>query len=349
MSDESYMDEIARRLREQIQRMQEQGGENPLMEFLAAFLGFFLSVDNNEDAPTLDDIDDPAARARAERGSRDRERSERQRYGDFRQSAGRWTAVDVASSSAELVEMRRTLEAANGGQRIEAINPVEGPYRITSGYGMRVHPRTGVNRMHAGVDFAGENPGDMPNIVAAMPGVVVGVGARSGYGNTIEILDIYGVRHRYAHLDSSAVSVGQRVEQGDVIGVMGTTGLSTGVHLHYEQRDSQDRHRPPLQHLNLDGRPVRSSDATAPAPAARPQPAAPTPERAETPEAPERPQGPSIRTVSLPGVPVPVPVPTGLPRIELSEVRESAERMAGDAIRDVQSRLAGIGLRFGRG
>lgn len=325
MSTPTEFDEMIRRLREMMTRMQEQGTSNPLVDILASFLSFFLNIDDDTDAPDFEDITDPAERAAAEREYRGREAAERARHGDFRESARRWTAVNVATSSAELLEMRREAEAANGGQRLRAIHPVEGESRRTSNYGMRTHPISGVERMHAGVDFAGEHRGDKPHILSTMPGIVIGVGVRGRYGNMVEILDIYGVKHRYAHLDSSSVHVGQQVQQGERIGVMGTTGASTGVHLHYEQRDANNQARDPLPHIDAHGHAVRPH-APAATPATSP---ATTPQRTRTRETPRT----ERHTLSIPDV----KLPQGLVRL-----REQAEDVAGDLIEDGQRRVANL-------
>lgn len=106
-------------------------------------------------------------------------------------------------------------------------HPVPGPHRRTSGFG----PRWG--RMHSGMDFAGARGSE---IRATAAGVVVHAGWQSGYGKLVKIQHPLGFETRFAHLNSINVSVGQRVSRGERIGGMGTTGRSTGVHLHYEIR-----------------------------------------------------------------------------------------------------------------
>ncbi|MGB3406537.1 MAG: M23 family metallopeptidase, partial [Jannaschia sp.] len=102
-------------------------------------------------------------------------------------------------------------------------HPVPGPHRRTSGFG----PRWG--RMHSGLDFAGARGTE---IQATAAGVVTHAGWQSGYGKMINVRHPLGFETRYAHLNSIDVSVGQRVSRGQKIGGMGTTGRSTGVHLH---------------------------------------------------------------------------------------------------------------------
>jgi len=106
--------------------------------------------------------------------------------------------------------------------------PVDGP--ITSPYGDRVHPVTGAHKFHNGMDFGA--PHGAP-IRAASSGKVVHSGWISGYGNTVILDHGGGVETLYAHADSLNVAVGQSVAAGERIANVGTTGLSTGPHLHF--------------------------------------------------------------------------------------------------------------------
>lgn len=110
--------------------------------------------------------------------------------------------------------------------------PVTGA-RMTSAYGRRRDPFTGRTSNHTGEDFAG--PHGTP-IRATSSGTISFAGRQSGYGNIVIIQHDFGIETRYAHLSSIAVSVGQRVSRGDRVGGMGSTGRSTGTHLHYEIR-----------------------------------------------------------------------------------------------------------------
>ena len=101
----------------------------------------------------------------------------------------------------------------------------------TSGFGVRLDPFTGRPAYHSGQDFAGAY---MTPITATAPGVISFTGVRSGYGNTIEIDHGNGFKTRYAHLAAISVGVGQHIGVGQRIGGMGSTGRSTGTHLHYE-------------------------------------------------------------------------------------------------------------------
>ncbi len=110
--------------------------------------------------------------------------------------------------------------------------PIDGA-RISSGFGFRRHPVLGYNKMHKGIDFAA--PRGTP-IFAAGDGVVERAGPFSTYGNYVEIRHRAGLETAYAHMQAvkAGVRIGSRVKQGQVIGYVGTTGRSTGPHLHYE-------------------------------------------------------------------------------------------------------------------
>jgi murein DD-endopeptidase MepM/ murein hydrolase activator NlpD len=108
--------------------------------------------------------------------------------------------------------------------------PVEGA-RLTSGFGFRTHPILGYSRLHKGVDFGA--PHGAP-ILAAASGTVQFAGRHGGHGNYIRLAHNKGIATAYAHLSRFAVRSGQQVQQGQVIGYVGSTGMSTGPHLHYE-------------------------------------------------------------------------------------------------------------------
>ena len=108
------------------------------------------------------------------------------------------------------------------------LRPVGGP--VTSPFGMRVHPVTGVRKLHDGVDFAA--PCGTP-VRAAASGAVVLRERHPAYGWRVVVDHGDGSRSAYTHLQAFAVVVGQRVEAGTPLGSVGTTGLSTGCHLHF--------------------------------------------------------------------------------------------------------------------
>ena len=116
-----------------------------------------------------------------------------------------------------------------GGQRTGLIMPVVG--RITSNYGARRHPVLGYTRMHAGVDF-GASYGSP--IYAVGDAVVSFAGWHGGHGKYVRLEHGTGYATGYGHMSSIAVAPGSRVRAGQVIGYVGSTGLSTGPHLHYE-------------------------------------------------------------------------------------------------------------------
>lgn len=104
---------------------------------------------------------------------------------------------------------------------------------ISSGFGYRADPFSGGAAFHAGLDFGG--PVGAP-IHAAAKGVVTFAGVQQGYGNCIEISHGNGLMTRYAHMSGFRARIGQAVNAGDVIGLIGNTGRSTGPHLHFEVR-----------------------------------------------------------------------------------------------------------------
>ncbi|MGH9119291.1 MAG: M23 family metallopeptidase, partial [Acidimicrobiales bacterium] len=104
---------------------------------------------------------------------------------------------------------------------------------ITSGFGWRVHPIYGISRFHAGIDLDADT-GDA--IFAAGRGLVVAAGWRGGYGNCVIIDHGGGIGTLYGHMSSIGVSTGQTVGQGERVGAVGSTGASTGPHLHFEVR-----------------------------------------------------------------------------------------------------------------
>jgi len=108
--------------------------------------------------------------------------------------------------------------------------PIDGA-KLTSGFGVRRHPIMGYTLMHRGVDFGA--PVGTP-IQAAGDGVVEQAGWNGAYGNYIRVKHGNGYSTAYAHLSRLGVKAGQRVRQGQILGAVGTTGRSTGPHLHYE-------------------------------------------------------------------------------------------------------------------
>ncbi len=102
---------------------------------------------------------------------------------------------------------------------------------MSSGFGQRIDPITGRQAWHNGVDFAGKDGAD---VIAVAAGVVVYSGPRSGYGKMVEINHGSGYSTRYGHHKALTVKAGDIVRKGEVIGLMGSSGRSTGPHVHFE-------------------------------------------------------------------------------------------------------------------
>ncbi len=117
-------------------------------------------------------------------------------------------------------------------RRLPLANPAPG-HVVTSPFGVRTDPLLGTAALHSGMDFRA--PVGMPARVTA-PGVVVKAGWNGGYGRMVEVDHGQGFTTRYGHLSKILVSVGQKLKAGEVIGQTGSSGRSTGPHLHYEVR-----------------------------------------------------------------------------------------------------------------
>ena len=111
--------------------------------------------------------------------------------------------------------------------------PIEGEPDLVSGFGVRQDPFTGSPAMHTGLDLRGE-PGDP--VRAAADGTVTAAGWSGGYGRVVDIDHGHGLSTRYGHLSAIDVHVGQFIKTGQVLGKVGSSGRSTGPHLHYETR-----------------------------------------------------------------------------------------------------------------
>lgn len=116
---------------------------------------------------------------------------------------------------------------------IPAIQPISNKdlRKTASGYGTRIDPIYGTTRFHAGMDFSA-HPGT--DVYATGDGTVVKMGWETGYGNLIIVDHGFGYQTWYAHLQGFRTKLGKRVVRGEVIGAVGSTGKSTGPHLHYE-------------------------------------------------------------------------------------------------------------------
>lgn len=118
-------------------------------------------------------------------------------------------------------------------EQLPLARPMAGDHDFTSNYGYRTDPFTRGLAMHTGVDFRAETGS---SILATAPGKVVIAEYNGGYGNMVEVEHANGLTTRYAHMSAISVAAGQMVKTGTVVGRVGSTGRSTGPHLHYETR-----------------------------------------------------------------------------------------------------------------
>ena len=130
----------------------------------------------------------------------------------------------------QLVKTKKEMLAA-----IPSIQPIANKdlTRLASGFGFRMHPIYKIKKMHTGIDFTADRGTD---IYATGNGVIEKAGRMSGYGKVVIIDHGFGYKSLYAHCSKHMVKVGQKVKKGDVIALVGNTGVSTGPHVHYEVR-----------------------------------------------------------------------------------------------------------------
>jgi murein DD-endopeptidase MepM/ murein hydrolase activator NlpD len=147
---------------------------------------------------------------------------------------------NVSIARAQVEQLTRTLV------NIPLRKPVAGEGEIVSGFGVRVDPFLGRPAMHTGLDFHAEI-GDP--IQATANGTVTVAGWSGGYGKMVEIDHGNGLATRYGHMSEIEVKVGQQIKAGQVLGKVGTSGRSTGPHLHYETRINGEA-VDPLRFLN---------------------------------------------------------------------------------------------------
>lgn len=148
-------------------------------------------------------------------------------------------ALDVVSLVGRAAELRDVVN------RLPVATPVRGNYRVSSGFRTRRDPFTGRTSRHLGIDFAGPR---RSNIYASAPGRVIHAGRQGAFGNLVEIEHGLGIVTRYAHLHAIDVRIGQEVDRGQRIGLLGCTGRCTGPHLHYEVLVNGE-HRDPANFL----------------------------------------------------------------------------------------------------
>ncbi|MFZ7101693.1 MAG: murein hydrolase activator EnvC family protein [Peptococcaceae bacterium] len=152
---------------------------------------------------------------------------------------------ELADQSEQIAAEIRKLQSAGGVRPGWLQWPTPGYYRITSPYGMRFHPILKEQRFHTGVDIAAPYGS---NAIAAANGTVIYTGWRGGYGNTIIVDHGGGMATMYPHLSKYLVKVGDYVKQNQAVGKVGTSGWSTGPHIHFEVRLDGD-HVNPMPYL----------------------------------------------------------------------------------------------------
>lgn len=156
------------------------------------------------------------------------------------QAAEQEAETNVANMVIALEKQRAAAAAASGGGgggggTVVGTGafawPVPSCTYLTSRFGLRVHPVYGTTKSHTGIDIGAESGA---TIVAADGGTITMAGVNSGYGNCVMIDHGNGYKTLYGHMSSIAVSNGQTVSKGDTIGYVGSTGISTGPHCHFE-------------------------------------------------------------------------------------------------------------------
>lgn len=140
---------------------------------------------------------------------------------------------DELEAKLEEIARKNSVEVSEGAIISSGSWPVPGKTRISSPYGYRIHPILNTKKLHSGTDIPA--PIGTP-AVAIDNGTVIFSGVQSGYGNTLMIKHNDGKVTLYAHNDELLVSVGERVQKGQVVTKIGSTGRSTGPHLHFEVR-----------------------------------------------------------------------------------------------------------------
>lgn len=172
-------------------------------------------------------------------------------------TGGPLIAVDKATMfETRVKELDEALDALDAvkkeARKLPIANPAPG-LPITSTFGVRRDPILGMPALHSGMDFRAPTGTD---VRVTAPGTVVRAGRNGGYGRMVEVDHGNGFSTRYAHMSQIRVKVGQTVDTGDVVGKSGSTGRSTGPHLHYEVRRNGDA-IDPLRFLKAGGKVVQ--------------------------------------------------------------------------------------------
>lgn len=154
---------------------------------------------------------------------------------EFHQLFASWKALETGAPASSAPAQRL------GAVSIPSLIPVTSSRAMSSGFGMRYHPVLGGMRAHKGIDLPATTG---TPIHASADGVVAKADWLGGYGLLVQLEHGAGMETRYGHMSRIAVAEGQRVRKGDVIGYVGSTGRSTGAHLHYEVRIAGDAVNP---------------------------------------------------------------------------------------------------------
>ncbi|MEP0944534.1 MAG: M23 family metallopeptidase [Rhizobiaceae bacterium] len=158
------------------------------------------------------------------------------------------SGIDLANSMDALdASLARLTDLRDVAQRIPQGSPTPGK-KISSRYGTRRDPFTGRAAVHGGLDYRAKRG---TPVLATAQGKIVKAGRHGGYGKLVEVDHGGGITTRYAHLSRIKVKVGQRIEKGQMVGKVGSTGRSTGPHLHYEVR-RRGRTMNPLHFVRLE-------------------------------------------------------------------------------------------------
>jgi murein DD-endopeptidase MepM/ murein hydrolase activator NlpD len=163
---------------------------------------------------------------------------------ETKENIARYRAA-IAAEEAEAARIERMLRSSashGSGEHSGGMSwPTPGYREITSPFGWRMHPVLGKRKFHTGIDIGAP---EGAHIVAAASGTVIYAGDRGGYGNCTMIDHGDGVVTVYAHQSDISVSEGEHVKRGQRIGAVGSTGMSTGAHLHFEVRVNGDPRDP---------------------------------------------------------------------------------------------------------
>ena len=220
----SFMNNLVNDLSSYEAQYDEMLRESDAIQSQIANLDISIQKAKDEEAARLAKQRAAEAEARRQKqAAAGRANSASKRSGNASYSGSKSTSSDVVQYGAQAKPEARTGEL---------YWPVPGHHRITSPFGYRIHPILKYRKLHTGVDIGA--PNGTP-VVSAAAGTVIASRFMGGYGNCI-MIDHGGKVTVYGHLSSRAVSPGQSVSAGQTIGYVGSTGMSTGAHLHFEVR-----------------------------------------------------------------------------------------------------------------